>query len=63
MNDMVQSSIMESKAFQVRPTSSSLRATIPEGIVKTLKLSHGDTIIWEIEARNGNLIAVVKKGD
>ena len=52
---------METKAFQVRPNSSSLRATIPDGVVKTLKLQHGNTIRWELEARGGEIFAIVRK--
>jgi len=58
---MVVKTIMETKAFQIRPNSPSLRATIPEGIVKTLKLLHGDTLIWDLEARDGEIVAIVRK--
>jgi bifunctional DNA-binding transcriptional regulator/antitoxin component of YhaV-PrlF toxin-antitoxin module len=52
---------MESKVFHVRPDSPSLRATVPEAVAKTLKLKHGDQLLWEIEVRDGQLVVVVKK--
>jgi bifunctional DNA-binding transcriptional regulator/antitoxin component of YhaV-PrlF toxin-antitoxin module len=52
---------MESKVFQVRPSSPSLRATVPEAVAKTLKLKHGDKLVWEIETRDDQLVVVVKK--
>jgi bifunctional DNA-binding transcriptional regulator/antitoxin component of YhaV-PrlF toxin-antitoxin module len=54
---------MESTVFQVRPNSPSLRATVPEAVAKTLKLKHGDKLVWEIEVRDGQLIIVVKKAE
>jgi len=52
---------MRSKVFKVRPTSPSLRGTIPEGIVEALKLNHGDEINWSIEIKNNKIIATVEK--
>jgi len=54
---------MESKVFQVRPTSTSLRGTIPQGVVESLKLKHGDTLRWSIEVRGGKSVAVVEKAE
>ena len=54
-------SAMESKVFKVRSNSTSLRDTIPQGVVEGLKLKHGDSLNWSIEARNGEIIAIVKK--
>jgi len=52
---------MESKVFQVRPNSKSLRGTIPQSVVDSLNIKHGDVLFWSIEARNGKIIAVVEK--
>ncbi len=52
---------MKSKVFQVRPDSASLRGTIPQFVVEGLKLSHRDTLDWQIEARDGKIIAIVEK--
>jgi len=40
--------------------SKSLRTTIPMGIVKQFNLSEGDKLNWEIRAKGGELIIVVK---
>lgn len=39
----------------------SLRTTVPQGIVKQFNLKQGDKLDWMIEARDGQLIVVVKK--
>lgn len=46
----------------------SLRTTFPMSLVKLLRLREGDKIRWEIEAKNGRIIILVKplnghKGD
>lgn len=45
----------------VRKGSKSLKVIIPEGIVSIMKLSHGDTLEWEVEARGDQLIVLIKK--
>jgi len=52
---------MESKVFQVRPGSPSLRGTIPQGIAEALKLQHGDTLKWSLEVREAVIVALVEK--
>ena len=54
---------METKLFPNRTGSLSLRATFPQGIVSALKLKEGDSVKWEIEARDGEIVAVVKKAE
>ena len=54
---------MVSKVFQVRSTSSSLRGTIPQSVVDSLKLEHGDSIEWSVEVRDGKIVAVLEKID
>jgi len=39
-----------------------MKGTIPLPIVEALMLEHGDEIDWQLEARNGKIVAVVKKG-
>ena len=39
----------------------SLRTTIPMSVVKQWKLSEGDKLEWEWEARNGEMILKVTK--
>lgn len=40
--------------------SKSLRATIPIGIVRQLKLSEGDRLRWRLKAEDNHLIVVVE---
>ena len=51
----------KTKLVQSSPKSSSLRTTVPEGIVTHFGLKKGDALDWSIEARDGGLIIVVKK--
>jgi bifunctional DNA-binding transcriptional regulator/antitoxin component of YhaV-PrlF toxin-antitoxin module len=45
---------------QARPRSSSLRTTVPSGIVSQFDLKEGDGLDWTIKAENGNLVLIVK---
>jgi len=54
---------VKSKVFLVRPDSPSMKGTIPLPIVEALKLEHGDKLDWQVEARNGGIVAVVKKAE
>lgn len=40
-----------------------MKGTIPLPIVEALKLEHGDELDWQVEARNGRIVAVVKKAE
>lgn len=40
--------------------SKSLRTTIPAGIVRQFKLTEGSKLDWKIEARENELVIVVK---
>lgn len=44
-----------------RPSSPSLRATIPEGIVAFLDLKEGDKLDWKMEIIKGERVVVVRK--
>ena len=44
-----------------RKGSHSLRTTVPEFIVAQFSLKAGEFLDWSIEARNGDLIIVVRK--
>ena len=52
---------METKTSLNRPGSPSLKSTIPQGVVAGLKIGPGDTLRWSIEARNGEIIAIIEK--
>jgi len=43
------------------PRFASLRTTIPMSIVRQWRLKEGDKLDWSWEARNGELILVVRK--
>jgi len=55
--------IVKSKVFLVRADSPSMKGTIPLPIVEALKLEHGDELDWQVEARNGRIVVIVKKAD
>ena len=52
---------LKSKMSVARPGSTSLRATVPEGIVAFLNLKEGDKLEWKMEIINNNRVAIVKK--
>jgi len=52
---------MKTKIFRVTSSSTSLRGTIPQSVVDSLKLSHGDTLKWSIEVRDSKIIAIIEK--
>ncbi len=52
---------LKSKLTEARPGSSSLRATVPEGIVAFLELTDNDKLEWKMEIIDGKRVAVVKK--
>jgi hypothetical protein len=41
--------------------TTSLRATVPEGIVAFLELKSGDKLEWKMEITNGERVAVVRR--
>jgi hypothetical protein len=43
------------------PKFASLRTTIPMSIVRQWRLKEGDKLDWSWEARNGEMILVVRK--
>lgn len=50
-----------SKITKATTTSNSLRATIPEEVVKDMDLRIGDTLGWEVIEEKGRKIAKVKR--
>jgi len=50
------------KVFKVRETSDSLRTTIPSEFVVALKLKHGDDLEWELDVKDGKIVAVARRG-
>ena len=49
-----------SSLIRASAKSESLRATVPKGIVSFLKLKIGETLVWEMEIKNGERVAIVK---
>jgi len=52
---------LQSKTSIARTGSTSLRATIPEGIVAFLDLREGDKLEWKMEIIDNKRVALVKK--
>lgn len=52
---------LKSKTTAARPGSTSLRATVPEGIVAFLDLKEHDKLEWKMEIVNGERVAMVRK--
>jgi len=53
---------LKSKTSVARPGSTSLRATVPEGIVVFLNLKEGDSIEWKMDiTEDGERVAIVRK--
>jgi hypothetical protein len=52
---------LKSKTSVARPGSTSLRATVPEGIVAFLNLKEGDQLEWKMEIIEDKRIVLVEK--
>ncbi|MGA3111588.1 MAG: hypothetical protein ABSE15_06085 [Candidatus Bathyarchaeia archaeon] len=52
---------LKSKVSIARPGSTSLRATIPEGIAVFLGLNEGDTLEWQMKDTPEGRVAMVRK--
>lgn len=55
------SRIFKSKVTRVMPTSSSLRATIPEGVAALIGAEHGSTLLWETEPGSTKVVVSVEE--
>lgn len=52
---------LTSKLSIARTGTTSLRATVPEGIVAFLDLKEGERLDWRMEIIDGERVAIVKK--
>jgi hypothetical protein len=52
---------LQSKTSVARPGSTSLRATVPEGIVAFLDLKEGEKLEWKMEIIDNRRVAIVRK--
>jgi bifunctional DNA-binding transcriptional regulator/antitoxin component of YhaV-PrlF toxin-antitoxin module len=51
----------KSAVAKASSNSRSVRATIPEEIVKQMGLEAGDVLDWEVEERKSRKVAIVRK--
>lgn len=64
MQDTVLPTVGErTKLNRANSNSPSLRTTVPEGVVRELKLGEGDTIEWEHIVHEGKIAIRVKKAE
>lgn len=52
---------LKSKAGIAKTGTTSLRATIPEGIVAFLDMKAGDVLEWKMDIRNTERIVIIRK--
>jgi len=52
----------KSKLTIARPKSTSLRTTVPEGVVQLIDLKAGDELIWTVTANKGAVVITLSKG-
>jgi hypothetical protein len=52
---------LKTKVSIARTGTTSLRATVPEGIVAFLNLKEGDKLEWKMEIINNKRVAIVGK--
>lgn len=51
----------KTKVTIARPNSSSLRTTIPEGVVKLIDLEAGDELMWRVDIKRGKVDIILSK--
>ncbi|MFO7966236.1 MAG: hypothetical protein R6U44_01385 [Archaeoglobaceae archaeon] len=52
-----------SKVSYSKKGTNSLKTIIPKGIAQLLDLEHGEYVEWDIENRNGEKVAILRKID
>jgi hypothetical protein len=52
---------LESTVSIAKVGTSSVRATVPEGIVAFLNLKVGDKLVWQMEVKDSERMAIVTK--
>ena len=53
---------LTSKVSYSKKGYKSLKTIIPKGITQIMEIEHGDTLIWDIDKKNGEKVIVVRKG-
>jgi len=51
---------LTSKVSYSKKGYKSLKTIIPKGIVQIMEIEHGDTLIWDVDKRNGEKVIVVR---
>lgn len=52
---------LTSKVSYSKKGYKSLKTIIPKGITQIMEIEHGDTLIWDIDKKNGEKVIVVRK--
>jgi hypothetical protein len=52
---------LTSKVSYSKRGYNSMKTIIPQGIVQIMEIEHKDTLVWDIDKRDGEKVAVVRK--
>ena len=52
---------LTSKVSYSKKGYKSLKTIIPKGITQIMEIEHGDTLIWDIDKKNGEKVITVRK--
>ena len=52
---------LTSKVSYSKKGYKSLKTIIPKGITQIMEIEHGDTLIWDVDKKNGEKVIVVRK--
>ena len=52
---------LTSKVSYSKKGYKSLKTIIPKGITQIMEKEHGDTLIWDVDKKNGEKVIIVKK--
>lgn len=50
-----------SKVGRARPTTTSLRTTIPIPVARMMGLQNGDILVWDVEPKGDKVVVTVSK--
>jgi len=54
---------VRTKASRNTSDSKSLKSTIPEAVTNALKIKQGDFLDWDLEVKDGKLVAIFRKAE
>ena len=52
---------LTSKVSYSKKGYKSLKTIVPKGITQIMEIEHGDTLIWDVDKKNGEKVIIVKK--